>query len=563
MSGFEIAGIVFASMPLIISALEHYAEGVAVMRNMKNYDYVFSDIRTSFNASVAIFQNSCYQLLGPLNLSDQQMNDLLVLRSTEAWKAPALQNDLEKRLGSNYNIYPSLINKLNKRILLFCEKLKLNNDLKARSHTPREKFFKNWWIRMKGGLNLSKFAELLQAIDNDVTKIRQLTAGGLELEPLRLERLNQRHSTYWKNIRDQAQRLFESLNSRFHTCSCHHPHKATLRLDARRSDSGEEAVRFAFLLTFEKSECCTGELPWDWRDIEIETSPCSSALSVAPNSNLRRSVRFMTTAPAPAQPSVVVSSALSTTTTTDVRSSLASKIDNLCRALMQGYNSECCIGFLEDQSWQHHVYCVPGPGSSNQVSDIAPIKEFIYGNNSKMSTIDKYTLAYTLASAVLQLYDTPWLPTAWSSDDIFILKTSAGNTLSSQFYASRTFKSPSAQAAIAKTRRCIKNEMVYALGVALLELSYGQPLSSLKTPDDLNEQGMEDSMTEFSIATRLADRIHEREMENYAKSVLRCVRCSFDTHSCDFKDRGFREQFFNGVVIPLRADYEYATAARP
>ena len=246
-----------------------------------------------------------------------------------------------------------------------------------------------------------------------------------------------------------------------------------------------------------------------------------------------------------------------------MRSSLASKIENLCSALMQGYNSECCIGFLEDQFWQHHVYCVPGPGSSNQISDMAPIKELFYGNNSMMTTVDKYTLAYTLASAVLQLYDTPWLPSAWSSNDIFILKTSAGNTLPSQFYTSRTFRSPSAHAAIAKTRRCVKNEMVFALGVALLELSYGQPLLSLKTPDDLNEQGMEDSMTELSIATRLADRIHEREMENYAKSVLRCVRCSFDTFSCDFEDRVFREKFFKGVVTPLRADYEYATVTRP
>lgn len=109
------------------------------MKNMKDYHYVFSDIRTSFTASVLIYENSCYQLLGPLNLPDQQMNDLLVQRSTEAWKARALQIDLEKRLGPSYRIYPSLIDKLNKRILLLCKKLKLSSDLRARSHTRRLK----------------------------------------------------------------------------------------------------------------------------------------------------------------------------------------------------------------------------------------------------------------------------------------------------------------------------------------------------------------------------------------------------------------------------------------
>lgn len=223
---------------------------------------------------------------------------------------------------------------------------------------------------------------------------------------------------------------------------------------------------------------------------------------------------------------------------------------------MQGYNSKCCLGFLEDQPWQHHVYSVPGPGTSNQISEAASLKEVICVNKSTMATREKCTLALTLASAVLQLYNTPWLPKTWDIKDIFMLKTSTGSALPSLFYVSQTFDSTTTAAAIAKRRRCVKNEMVFALGVALLELSHGQPLLSLHTPDDLNEQGVEDSMTEVSIATRLADKIHEREMDNYAKAVLRCVRCNFDTFTCDFEDREFREKFFEGVVAPLRADYE-------
>ena len=251
------------------------------------------------------------------------------------------------------------------------------------------------------------------------------------------------------------------------------------------------------------------------------------------------------------------------TNKTPIPPGLASKIDDLCGALTQGCKSKYRIGFLEDQFWQHHVYHVPGPGSSDQISDVAPITQVIYGYNSKMTTIDIYPLAFTLASSVLQLYNTPWLPTVWGSNDIFMLRTTAGSILPSQFYVSQTFDSPPPQVAKLKKHRCVKNEMVFALGVALLELSYGQPLLSLKTPDDLNDQVIEDSVTEVSIATRLANRIHEREMENYAKPVLRCVGCNFDTFPCDLNDRSFREKFFNSVVRPLRNDYEYATAKRP
>ena len=58
------------------------------------------------------------------------------------------------------------------------------------------------------------------------------------------------------------------------------------------------------------------------------------------------------------------------------------------------------------------------------------------------------------------------------------------------------------------------------------------------------------------------DRVHEVESENYAKAVLRCVRCSFDTFSFEFSDKEFRERFFEGVVLPLQADWEFATGGK-
>lgn len=68
-------------------------------------------------------------------------------------------------------------------------------------------------------------------------------------------------------------------------------------------------------------------------------------------------------------------------------------------------------------------------------------------------------------------------------------------------------------------------------------------------------------MTEFSIAMRLADEIHLRELPNYAKVAARCIRCNFDTFTCNFEDEEFRERFYEGVIVPLQEDYEYATGA--
>lgn len=131
---------------------------------------------------------------------------------------------------------------------------------------------------MKGGFDTDKYAALLQEIDRDIDKISKLTSGFLQLEPLQAKKRNGLQSVYWKNIREQAQRLFNSLSSRLSPCECSHPHQANLRLDVRDiidRDDDDDTNRFAFLLTFEALSCGPNfPLPWNWRDIEIE---CASS----------------------------------------------------------------------------------------------------------------------------------------------------------------------------------------------------------------------------------------------------------------------------------------------
>jgi len=149
MSGFEVAGALLGAIPLITSALEHYSDGVrmdekvtcarlradnyssqiSTMKNMKNYELVFVDLRTSFAASVAIYTGSCHKLLSPLNLPDNKLKDLLVERKKEAWEDVELGESLKKRLGDDYMPYKSLVKQLNKKIILFCKKLKLDEDI--------------------------------------------------------------------------------------------------------------------------------------------------------------------------------------------------------------------------------------------------------------------------------------------------------------------------------------------------------------------------------------------------------------------------------------------------
>jgi hypothetical protein len=180
------------------------------------------------------------------------------------------------------------------------------------------------------------------------------------------------------------------------------------------------------------------------------------------------------------------------------------------------------VGVFEDNAWQHHVYSVMGLASRAQICEAASMKDVIY-DTKNIAPQQRCSLALTLASSVLQLHDTPWLPHAWETKDIIMMKNNSGDAIPSQFYVSQTFTSVLQAAAVFKRRRLVKNKTVFALRIALLELAHGAPLMSFKEPKDLGDEGKEDSMTEISIANRLSRELYKNESPNYAGAVSRCI----------------------------------------
>lgn len=167
-------------------------------------------------------------------------------------------------------------------------------------------------------------------------------------------------------------------------------------------------------------------------------------------------------------------------------------------------------------------------------------------------------MALTLASMVLHLHDTPWLEDTWSMNDIHIVDPKT--LLTDQPYVSRNFSAssspnPPMQQPVKKLQ-IIRNSVVFALGVALLEISYGKVLSSFETPNDIDEGGRQD-LTNLSIAYRLVEGLPGQELPQYANATRRCIYCDFDSLVCSLKNVDFRERFYQGVIVPLQKDYDY------
>ena len=175
---------------------------------------------------------------------------------------------------------------------------------------------------------------------------------------------------------------------------------------------------------------------------------------------------------------------------------------------------------------------------------------------------DRLKLSITLASSVLQLHKTPWLHENWGKDSILFVKRN-GSTQFDQAFVSREFnRSESLSTPMVPTcmGRIIRNQTLYALGIALIELYYRQPISELHQNTDGNQNTGDsflDLVTEFNTADRMAEALLSEAGAKYSDAVRRCIRCDFDQRASSLEDTKFQEAVFWGVVAQLQENYDY------
>jgi hypothetical protein len=320
----------------------------------------------------------------------------------------------------------------------------------------------------------------------------------------------------------------------------------------------------------------------------LSHSPTSNSTGRA-NSKMpkKQAITFLVSAADDRNPS-------STLTSAPMSYQQSTKINSLCEILKQTQKPKHGVGYLDDQFWRHVVASSRPQILPVEKSDLVSIADLLGRRQQSkakqvqmfpISTREKYvclymldmTLAYfealpisyadsrryrialLLASAVLQLFQTPWLADPSMLDKIYLVPPQAGSqsgshssgilpTTKDLYILGQSPTPPPAT----QNRFWIPNETLFTLSILLLELSYLSPLSSFKTSADIDVSGNDTLLTEHSIAARLVDNIVSREPSRYSEAVRRCLYCQFETSSRDLSDGSLQEEFWRGVVEPLR-----------
>ncbi|KAL2072887.1 hypothetical protein VTL71DRAFT_12230 [Oculimacula yallundae] len=545
MSGFEVAGVVLGSVPLLISAIQYYAKGIATMKRTAKYKAQADDLVVDLIWAHSSLRNTCEKLLSRLQLSDEEVIFLIQNLNGLAWSSPALDERIQRALRSDYKASQGLLLRIFAKLDQMRETLGLPEDYASSAdYTPmwfktREKPGARDRITNKLtkagkavqlGFEGGQYSKMFQAVRNDIEGLEKILRDSVELEPVRYQRSTRRNVRAWAAIRDFAASLFRSIRW---DCECSYEHIANLRLEMRKRLNYEETPlnTFNLLFSYTKETATFQHFPWVWRQVMVEPSEIE---------NQRGTVSFAITPRAITLP--------------------GSSIQSLCDALKNAPELQKSVGFIGCDRYRHHIIT----SAREEQRTTRTLEDILKERNSQRlsnrprlcdyTTKERYQISLTLAYTVLQFYGTPWLQDIWSKKDIYFIGSHQSLVDSLYLVQKPVPRQKGQQLTGLLGLRPWANPTTYALGIVLLELAFGFPLEAVRSDSsDLGPGGQPDALTDFRKASRLALMIEERDGEGLATTIIKCMR--YDAFEPE--DSRFQECFYNDVIAPLETCLGY------
>ena len=97
-TGLELAALVLAVFPLVVSGLEHYEEGFQCIKEWIRFRVEFTKFTNALCRQKLFFRQNIEALLAPIVASEYEMTQLLDNPKSKAWADSELNEKLRRRL---------------------------------------------------------------------------------------------------------------------------------------------------------------------------------------------------------------------------------------------------------------------------------------------------------------------------------------------------------------------------------------------------------------------------------------------------------------------------------
>lgn len=238
---------------------------------------------------------------------------------------------------------------------------------------------------------------------------------------------------------------------------------------------------------------------------------------------------------------------------------------SLCSDLQESHNRSgssspaTYVAMLERSTTSNHLIYYPAQSDFSQSDDPSiSLSQMLAPMSGGIPQYLRLSIARSLSVAVLQFHTTPWFESSWQSENIcfFEDRSRPGFPVVQlpHLIVHMTLDENNAGTSTILSRppgntNLAPNNVLFTLGIMLLELAYNTPFHTLIVPDDL-EVSPDKNAVQFFAARRLADNVGVHLGARYARLVKKCLRCDFGSGE-DLDTVELQERLYEDVICQL------------
>ena len=132
MSGIEIAGLVLAVFPVVVSGLKAYAEGIETVKTWRRYRRELDGYKRQLETQRVWYLDTLEELLVFVD-SEEELAELIREPGGLQWQRPEHATKLRERLDHSYDSYLAIISELLQTLQVVKKKLCINANGKVRA----------------------------------------------------------------------------------------------------------------------------------------------------------------------------------------------------------------------------------------------------------------------------------------------------------------------------------------------------------------------------------------------------------------------------------------------
>lgn len=577
MSGFEIAGVILGSLPLIISAMEHYKEIKGMFGRARRYQIELGRIKQDLVAESVIFRDTLEHVLHDL-VAPSQYEKLLHDPSSGLWKDAALNEALKQRLDGSYTIFMDSVTSMNTTIRDFMEMLDLDDQGKIRWADGNG--FRSFVKKAQFSTRKNTFDAQTKLLEHHNRHLRKITKRSIQFELFRKKR---ELSSRPQKTSQYATCIFHALEASF-GCNCKGPdtHTALFGIYSqsafKKSDSNTDADFQIVISGVDQGIQTTKKnKTMHWQEMVLQADGPSSgngnvhhssqkeALpthvshqgrnTIVPTSSQVRLISSPSTNVLSITPLPGATTSTRTTTMTTTQSTapilqpkaLDLSISNLCEIICTSKAKVMAPRYVTDGSRKFLLHQIAHSSSLDKTHwSTISLRQILERSNSSVPRLtpwDRLALAAAVSSAVAQLYCSPWLKPMLNNENLLFLRREGQRIYSEAFVAKHMLDL--GKTGIQHTETPIFDNTLLALAFILVELCLG-PLEKLQTQEDLRAGIFADLVTASRLVAN--DHIQDEFGPHYQSAIGRCLDLAKITKVWDEK---VQQEFHEGVVSVL------------